>query len=420
MKNRYGIIFTSSSILSDTCEAPNSHTLRNYSNEIKEALASLGKYSFTWPNKSGEPLVLKHTATYADFLKKLDKLPPPEANRSSTILLYYMGHGITEDRQFYLAFKGIKQVPRDPDLSINSVVQKLRRKGFAKIILILDCCHAGYVMQNLNESIPNYNSYYAMVSTNLGQTFDFEFTDTLLKVIKDSKMREGLRSAVRGGSITLSDWFSAAKKLLPPEHESMDFGGLSSYKLMSINLEPPDQFNLKANKKSLYYKIFELLNIIGPKEKKLDNIIRSIHIGHPSFTITVIKNNTVSQQLISEHTISHYLDIAIKLGCLSKQDDKYQLTTNCKLSLMNDGATLNRFIYNGVFNILPKALNFQVFNNMLCQLVREGRMPTINRIEREIMKHNIVINKTDLKIALKLLGYTGAIEIANKETYFPI
>ena len=84
----------------------------------------------------------------------------------SLLLFYYFGHGLATDDadELYLYFKDSEPYDLPTMLKFSDIAEWMRQYGVPKIIVVLDCCHAGMVASNPKLVAAYGGKYFVMAS----------------------------------------------------------------------------------------------------------------------------------------------------------------------------------------------------------------------------------------------------------------
>jgi uncharacterized caspase-like protein len=88
--------------------------------------------------------ILPDAASQKAILDGLDQLAA-RASETSTVVIFYSGHGVLTDKgAFFLAPEGVTQADLDKTgISGQELARRVAKIRALKVVLILDCCHAG-------------------------------------------------------------------------------------------------------------------------------------------------------------------------------------------------------------------------------------------------------------------------------------
>jgi len=119
----------------------------------------------------------------------------------------------------------------------------------------------------------------------------------------------------RYGGITFESWFQFEKEELEEANQSpRATGSLLKEILVPAEVEIVKRLNERARRKSLYYKIYSVLEVLSRTYKSLDVIYSEIgRLRPPEFLITVVADGRVSVRLITVNKIREYLSLASAL-----------------------------------------------------------------------------------------------------------
>jgi hypothetical protein len=389
---------------------------------MAEALGSLGDYKFSWTDPSSKPKILRDP-TRPKFIQTLASINPPPTS-DDLLLFYYFGHGfVGTGGNLTLSYKGL-DISRDTDnFSLNAAASEMLACGFKKLLFIIECCHAGLASPAFTV-ITKHGSYFLMAATGEGRAYfdDFggEFTRALANALT-YRNSQALRD-VALNSVTLETWFDVAKDLISTAQTPTCSGTLGKEILYPYQVSLSPSVNLAAPPKSLYMKLYYLLTILREvRSLSLEDIYRNIKkLKLPAFKVTYYENGQVLERFVIQERVQEYLELASSLGLATTKGTKWGLTSNGTSAVIREGAKFNQKLLDGVLQWLPSEVDDKVLNSILFQLANRAVLPKILNIERGLIERRLpTIKRKELRKAMQLLAYAGAVQRATSDTFFP-
>jgi hypothetical protein len=418
---RYALLVGASRSILGQAEIPRALIDSNIQ-AITEALTRLGSYSFTWP-KSTVPERIGGNRTAVSH--KLDsfrtqKVIPTE---DDIFLLYYFGHGIIKNNQLCLSFEQLNLSGDTSPYTLSSVLVDVKNIGFRKIIIILDCCHSGNAEGSVNIALSDVAHCLLTAASSSWAHFSASgglFTQALARALSYKNVVRNPRY----GGITFESWFQFVKEELEAANQSpRATGSLLKEILVPAELEIVKSLNERAPRKSLYYKIYSVLDVLARTYKTLDIIYSEIgQMRPPEFLISGVTDGRVSVRLITINKIREYLSLASALGFAENDgSQKWRITALGREARAGAGSEFNAHLVERVeMQLEQSGLCSKLIKENLFILAEQGRVPNIANMERLLIEQKTRVPERKLfKYWMSLLGYSGVIQRATTDTYFP-
>lgn len=390
-------------------------------NVMEEVLTSLGDYSFAWADND-KPRILKDKSR-SQILSVLEKIDDPP--RDSLFLLYYFGHGFFGNNgNLCLSLPGVSATNSE-QYTLQSLVQEIIGRGFKRVIIIVDSCHSGFAHQTI--SISNNIDYFLMPSTGTGYSHFDENGGKFTRALSDAlsiKNRKKLRDPGKDG-VTFSTWFDYARGEVEKSSQApVSSGSLGDEILVESEIIPPAHRNFSAPLRSVYTKLYYILEVLYDGERTLDQIAEEIDRQElAAFKITVNHEGELIEGYVSRSKLLEYLNIlaGVKFIVQNKDNSAWALSQSGKEAVQNSGQLYNEKLVTGIFDWLPGRLSKKVLIKILSDLATKCQLPNIRNIERVLVEKNISwFDRKKLRHSLRLLSYAGVIQRGSIDTYFPV
>lgn len=394
---------------------------------VSDALASLGPYSFVWPNSKRPKKLIN--PTYQEVHTNLDKAVS-DGKAIDLFLLYYLGHGDFAPNlrdHLLIAYRNLNLSHKDlTDFTLNGTAQAIANRGIKRLIIVADCCRSGLVHPSISLALPDCD-YYMMSSTGttpqdigIGKIkfpFSYALADSLMKFNKIPQLEDKSK-----GGVTFSKWFSWTKNQVGNQLNPLGSGTLGNEMIVPIQLAIADNLNIAAPPKSQYMKLYELLRLLDENQGSVHELAREIKARRiVSFQLIGFLPGTRQPAYVSEETLAGYLRYAELFGlAASSKNGIFSITEDGHLAVANSGALFNKYIYERVFEILPKEVNANQILSVLNSIIEKRIMPDLMNIEREFQGQAGIprFPRKRLRIAMRLLAYSGLLRRATPDTYF--
>jgi hypothetical protein len=432
MSKRFALLVGSTVPIDDSMK-PIPKEIRNTNLEaMAEKLSSLGTHRFTWSDedKRDDSNLMPKILHNPDRSRLLSVISGVSSDHHSDVfLLYYFGHGfVGNDGDLILALKGIDIARNKGGFSLNWVVDEILARGFSKLVIIIDCCHAGLAARGLAVSARKA-AYYLMASSGGGRSyFDAyggDFTQALVGALSYPNA-EALRDIPRK-AVTFEKWFDVAKGLVSSQVPFSD-GQLGTEALYPYETSLPSAVNRLAPPKSVYSKIYLLLELIGSNIVSLEEVCRRIRSRELyAFQVaTVTEEGQIERRFVLPSKIREYLDLITDLGlgtrdkAAAKNETHWELTARGTRAIANDGSSFNAALIDAVSRWLPEGVTADTINDILFSLVTRATLPKVLYVEQSLLERSLpIMNRRKMRIALQLLSYAGVIQRATSDTFFP-
>lgn len=394
--------------------------------DISTVLTSLGDYSFGW-GASRIPKRLVNPEYYR-VQEILDQdLQPP--TRGDIFLLYYLGHGYPGRQQgeLVVGFKNVSLEKDTTDFTINAAIRKIQNHGYRRIIVVLDCCHAGLLAPTVtfNGDAPDY---FLMMSSGRGWQHltrgGAAFSKTLCDVFRAPGNVMPLDHNL--GGVSFAGWYNATVRAmkesgLTVESQCRGDLGKSTVFFKRENVIPT-AVDLSAPRKSTYQKLYWLLTIMSGRPESARQVHERIsRQPRDVFQISMRVGSRIETRIVSVDAVARYLELCVRYGLANKEGDRFARSRRGERAIQNEGAGFNRVLVDQIIESLPDGMDISKINAILDSLLEQRRAPVADEVERYLLNQDQLqpVSRRELRDALSLLAYGRAVRRAPGETYFP-
>lgn len=401
--------------------------IQGHLREIASQLSSLGdEHSF-----ESEYILDKPTAKAREILRK--EVKQVAKKQGSTLLLYYFGHALRHPSKNELYFYAPDSDPDDPGgmLRFSEIADWLNEYQPANTVVILDCCFAGTVADQLQLSLAG--NFYLMASVNAkdkalvdysqGQAFG-AFSKFALQAFSDPNARDN------GRIVTFKSFFDFAKARTESAISQAPYSvdkNLANGVFFQQTSQPiiPDKLRESVPKKSIYRKLF----LIG--SSLLDGTLTSEAFVYEKLKKQQLSeflqpfktsSNVVKYKFVSPDAFHRYIRVAKLLGILENSTDNLlRLTAPGREMMTHKGRLYNR----GLFDLVDACwqrykLKLSDFEDAIYLRIKRGDAPSLRVIHRDLaLSGRVLIPKDLFQILFDLTGYVGALNYSAEKTFFP-
>lgn len=416
MEKRVAILTCSSKGLGGTTNAIDTKITNSSIESMEGALTNLGEYSFEIKS------VLKNKKfnvnNVASALKK--------CKDADVVLFYYLGHGypIEEDGGLALNYAEFKIDNLNDNFSIKGIINSAITHGVKKIILILDCCFSAGADYQLN-SFDNKVDYYLMAAST-GYAYYNEkigiFTRSLVLSLQEKNIPKKMIDASLQ-EITFKSWFNYCKESIKEHQKAYEAGNLQlTLKLLEKKL--PEKFNSLSPKKSLYRKLYNVLEIIsnnkGIASSDFGDIIIKNENYFSSFEVSKDTELEKIQRIVSASTIKKYCNFCLELGFVSIIGNSWELTNEGKLCIGSNNK-FNKQLVDSIKEYWSNhGIEYEDVWIVVLELLNDYEIPHTKHILFRLFKEkNFSINFREFRDTFVLLSFCEVFKRATYDTFFP-
>lgn len=416
MEKRAAILTCSSKGLGGTTNAIDTKITNSSIESMERELTNLGEYSFEIKS------ILKNKKFNVNNVSSALK----KCKDADVVLFYYLGHGypIEEEGGLALNYDEFKIDNLNDNFSIKGVINFAITHGVKKIILILDCCFSADADYQLN-SFDKKVGYYLMAAST-GYAYYNEkigiFTRSLVLSLQEKNIPKKMVDA-SSQEVTFKSWFNYCKESIKKHQKAYEAGNLK-LTLKPLEKTLPEKFNSLSPKKSLYRKLYNVLDIIsnnkGITSSDFGDIIIKNENYFSSFEVSKDTELKKIQRIISTLTIKKYCNFCLELGFIANSGSSWELT-NVGESCIGKDNKFNTLLVDSIKVYWSKhGIEYEDVWNVVLELLRDYEVPHTKHILFRLFKDkNFSINFREFRDTFVLLSFCGVFKRATYDTFFP-
>lgn len=337
------------------------------------------------------------------------------------LLLYFLGHSVSDGETDLKLILGLGPEGLDRTVSLSWILNAVRQTPVRKLVVVLDTCHAGRTRDTLRM---DGFELFAMCATGSAYAFDAEFSDALLRTLEQPVQKNDQRVDRRAGGITYKKAFENARsRVLLSGHRAggaqdpRSFGRYESTVLLPVAATVPTAYNSFAASRSIYERVFRLLQIVGRGTLTADELRDAVD-QDPVYVLRK-DDGAGGGRTLSTERLEDYLLFLGTVRWLVQPGGRYQLTNAGRDAI--DDLFFNRLLLDAIeTHVLGQGVTFAFLDQVVKELLADMLQPTPPRIkERAAMKGLVVDLSTATLLAFKLLGSTGKFAKGSADAIYP-
>lgn len=397
---------------------------------IRDALQSFGKYSFGWPGKEDGGPFVSTTKKWSKFTETIENVKD-DIDDDTLFLFYYFGHAVVEGGKLHISFGSKDREGIQDTKQFGRVVQELVDNGVKNLIVVLDCCHAGFAdmsADTLGLGSPGDLKYcvlsasdkrYAVYGERGG-----EWTRALSLACEDVYLPDMINKATKNA--TVKDWFDSAKDLtrtkeLDPKWSTY---GLADIVLLEANNEIDTSVRGDRSDRTIYNRMFLILGMLNDSvgnEEMLQN--RMVAGGVDVFRISAEDEDGSGSGYLSVGGIRRYLNAALHWGVVSvRESGFYQLTGTGKELFENESAYYNKRLVDVIMRFMStKGVDDETLHASMVKVYGSYRAMDFSTFMRLVQIRGVFSQrvKDAMYTSLRLLAQCGVIGKSTGDVFYP-
>lgn len=364
------------------------------------------KYGFRNLKRKRLPTILSNPLV-RDLFAELEN--PINVTADTELLVYFVGHSVSAGDQDIRLILGMDDKGEDRSFSFKLFLDMIYdQTRIRKLVLILDTCHAGRtrdVFRALRETS------YAMFAGGDSYAFDANFSDGLLRALEHPFQRNDQRIDRRAGGMTYKKLFEDARRrvllAMAPnsQQDPKSFGDYGGEVIRKAPVVVPDAYNPFAASRSVYGRVFRLLEIIGQKNPTYEELHRALQREDDIFLLR--RGQGGQHRYLSKARLNEYVEFLRKAGWVAQPGGRHTLTPSgiaaCRV------ASFNKALRTAIEDkVLSDGVTFEFLDKTVSDLLEDMIPPTPPKIAERAAMKGIVLNlDVATRVAMQLLPSTG-------------
>ncbi|MGZ7866189.1 hypothetical protein ACXR8U_11150 [Methylobacterium radiotolerans] len=335
------------------------------------------------------------------------------------LLVYFVGHSTNRETHDLNLVLGVDDGGNDKVMSLTQLLHEARDANFARIVCILDTCHAGRTRRTFAQLL---DQSFAMFATGDAYAFEANFSDALLRAFEQPIRKNDQRVDRLAGGITYARLFEEARRRLvvgnPRDSQHpVCFGDLGDTVVVEAPNVVSDRYNVFASDRTVYGRIFILLRLIRDEGRPFDALVAAAR-GNAAFLLKAGEAGG-DGTYVSRTRLSDYVDFLRKVRWVAGRNDGLSVTPEGRDACAEERS--NRALIDAVERyVLPADLTLVRLDEFVQGLLRDMIPPTPGRIsDRAAMSGHVLRLDGATRIALLLLPTTGRFMKGAADAIFP-
>lgn len=338
------------------------------------------------------------------------------------LLLVFIGHSTVSGTNDLNLILGTNKAGKDRTIRLSLLLQNIESMaGIRKLILVLDTCHSGIVREQLALS---GLVKYAMFASGSAYAYDANFSEGVLRAFEDDLKRNDQRIDRKAGGVTYKKIFESARSYVlgridPKKKDEYpnSHGDYIGEVLLEAPIVIPESYNPFASERSVYGRIFNILNSISENS----NITRA-----ELYRILRIKKEFLlkgdgddGSVFVSNDRLDEYMSFLRRSEWVVEPNGKLEITYRGKLARSFN--KYNKHILDAIENkVLGGEIDFEYLDGIVSELLDDMIPPTPIKIkDRAGMKGAFITLDPPTRIALQILPSTGRFLKGASDAIFP-
>ena len=373
------------------------------------------KYGYrSLKNKRNMPKPI-HNPKYSELIDQITTAA--DIGRESELLVHFVGHStsVGEDDIDLILGSDKKGVDRICRLSL--LIDTIHKQtNFTKLVIILDTCHAGRTAESFQFI---KQSAFAMFGTGNNYAFDAHFSDGVLSALEHPIKKNDQRIDRRLGGITYLKVFEDARRRVISARSNQipqSYGDYGNEVILSAPVSVPVQYNPFASTRSVYGRVYRLLQIVNRDRPNLSQL-RALIRAERAFLLQDGEGG--QSRFVSNERLGEYLDFLRIAKLVVQPKGQFELTDTGRKACDRDN--FNYEILSAIQReVFTEGITFKFIEGVVKDLLSDMIPPTPIRIkDRSAMKGRTLKLGTATRVAIQLLPSTGQFLKGSAEAIFP-
>lgn len=336
------------------------------------------------------------------------------------LLLYFVGHSVTAGEDDLSLILSVAEDGTDRTMLLSQLVGDLRQKGIEKLICVLDTCHAGRTRTTFAQLREHS---FAMFATGTAYAFEANFSDALLQSFEQPTRKSDQRIDRRAGGITYLKLFQEARRRLLQSHDPakptqnpISFGDLGNLVIEEAPNRIPDFYNRFASDRTIYGRLFIILEILRQRERSLADLITATR-AKSAFVLKV--GGQGAGAFVSADRVAEYVAFLRSARWVVGPTRQLELTEEGHAAC--DRERFNASLLSAIdLHVLPEGLDLSFLDECVRSLLDDMIPPTPVRIkDRAAMFGHTLKLKPETRVALSVLPTSGRYLKGSADAIFP-
>ena len=362
---------------------PSNQRVRALVERLGAILGPKGPHPFlSMSGQTDGPDVL-YNPSAADVTHKLAD-EPENVSDKTLLFFYYIGHaiGVDDDDLFLrLQYKTTgKTVTR---VKLSTVLEHISESGFRKLIIALDCCHAGRTI-SMYRKFPSDS--LAMLATGNGYAFNCEFSEAIVHTLERPSVYRDQRIDRSKRGFTYQRLFSCALGAYLRKTKSNDGrpemldSGMGNELIADAPVRITTDYNEFVSRRTVYGRVFTCLVVISEN--------RCLKLTFPEFVrqrreFMIEERSDEENRYITHERAIQYCNFLVESGLVVENNGALDVSASGRAAL---NGQYNEMVLDAIQrNILPADVAFSVLDETIASLIVDMIPPTPAMISERLV-----------------------------------
>ncbi|RTM00951.1 MAG: hypothetical protein EKK31_22160 [Hyphomicrobiales bacterium] len=368
-------------------------------------------------DRTMKPAALENPSR-ADIVAQLDN--SSNISGDTELLVYFVGHSVSEGPDDIRLIVDVDKDGNNRSIQLRWLLDTIASERIRKLVVILDTCHAGRTEQQFRVAS---GDWFAMFGTGDAYAFDAAFSDAVLRALEAPIRKNDQRFDRRHEGMTYNKVFENARGRMVSTVSQAGlsqipraYGEYGNTVLLAAPRRVPIGYNPFASGRSIYGRVFRLLQIIQAEPLSMDQLRTTVR-SDPIFLLQR-QEGGVSKYVSSER-LSEYLEFLRQAGFIVRPGGLVQIT-EAGVRACNTTGFNNEVMVAIEANVLTDGITFKFLDQVVMRLLEDMIPPTPIKIrERAAMLGKAMKLDVPTRLALLLLPSTGQFLKGSADAIFP-
>ncbi|TPL07897.1 hypothetical protein FJ938_09850 [Mesorhizobium sp. B2-4-14] len=368
-------------------------------------------------DRAMKPAALENPSR-ADIISQFDNAS--DISDNTELLVYFVGHSVSEGTDDIRLILDVDKDGNNRFIQLRWLLDTIASERIRKLVIILDTCHAGRTEQQFRAANGNW---FAMFGTGDAYAFEAAFSDAVLRALEAPIRKSDQRVDRRHEGMTYNKVFENARgrmiSTLSQTHLSQiprAFGEYGNTVLLAAPRRVPIGYNPFASGRSIYGRVFRLLQIIQAGPLSMGNLTAAIR-SDASFLLQ--REEGGASRYVSPDRLREYLEFLRTARFIVQPSGAVQLT-DVGVRACNPASFNSEIMAAIEANVFAEGITFRFLDQVVMKLLEDLIPPTPIKIrERAAMLGKAMKLDASTRLALLLLPSTGQFLKGSADAIFP-
>jgi hypothetical protein len=363
--------------------------------------------------------------------RKLEELAERAARDGDLLLFYYFGHGdLSADSKLLLLHRGLKNGEHDK-VALEQLETRISESGVEKSLFLLDCCYAGGVERTFPYTLRGEHCRIAATAPSskayiLSGTVEDPIGSFTSALMESFTAPSACVSSV-DNRVTTESLFNFIQTLQADNKRTQvqtpRIQGNLRETLFEYRSTPALHRGYAnwADEKTAYAKVIVICRALA--ETSFPNIL-ALHrhltkkYARSFETLHKQTDGTFTYVPVGHKVVARYLGFMDRIGLIHRS--ALGLSTRGRSLASNWEERGNELLLDALDNyLLARTMTRDHLINATQRVLQNRRIPTKHEVADMLSLTGYRLPKWDVGLILDLLGYAGALRVAEQRAYFP-